>query len=122
VTVKTFSSDKAPVLFACEVSGIILVKNLIYRLVEKVIICLNGGGYIILNDKEISREYSFSRGGSNTETNASPSINHPNCNRFGFFRPPRRLASPIQADGRRLFFPPFWWWSVGENPSKLFEF
>jgi hypothetical protein len=85
VTVKAFSSDKAPVLFACEVSGIILVKNLIYHLVERVIICLNGGGHIILNYKKISREYSFSRGGSNTETNASPLINHPNCKGSDFF-------------------------------------
>jgi hypothetical protein len=37
-----------------------------------MIIYPDGGGHIILNYKKISREYSFSRGGSNTETNASP--------------------------------------------------
>jgi hypothetical protein len=49
---------------------------------------LNGGGRIILNYKKISREYSFPKGGSNTETNASPFADNPNLflteNGFGF--------------------------------------
>jgi hypothetical protein len=44
--------------------------------IEKMIIYPDGGGHIILNYKKISREYSFSRGGSNTETNASPMARH----------------------------------------------
>jgi hypothetical protein len=85
-----------------------LVKYLIDHLVERVIICLNGGGHIILNDKEISREYSFSKGGSNTETNPLPLVNHPNGERFGFFRPPRRPPfSHPNGWKEALFFHPF---------------
>jgi site-specific DNA recombinase len=61
---------------------------LIDLFIEKMIIYPDGGGHIILNYKKISRECSFSRGGSNTETNASPFVNYRTSfslkNGFGF--------------------------------------
>jgi hypothetical protein len=56
-------------------------------LIEKMTIYPDGGGHIILNYKQISREYSFSRGGSNTETNASPEENNPSCDGSDFLVP-----------------------------------
>jgi len=53
-----------------------------------MIVCPESAGHIILNYKKISREYSFSRGGSNTETNVSPFDDYPSLfltkNGFGF--------------------------------------
>jgi len=62
-------------------------KLLLDLLIEKMTIYPDGGGHIILNYKQISREYSFSRGGSNTETNASPEENNPSCDGSDFLVP-----------------------------------
>lgn len=53
--------------------------------VRGIILYPDGTGHIIMNYKKILRNFSFSKGGSNLETNASPSTKHPNCNRFGCF-------------------------------------
>jgi hypothetical protein len=66
------------------------VKNLNTKLlldlfIEKMTISPDCGRNIILNQRKSVENTLFPRGGSNTETNASPSTKHPNCNRFGFF-------------------------------------